>query len=80
MSIDRPIQAQKRDAIAAAIVLVILSVAAALLPFTNVPERVLTTISTIQLVCSVYLAIDLPRLLRALSTPSDGKAPSKKEP
>lgn len=83
MIIDRPTQARKRDAVIAAVVLVALSIAAALLPFTSVPERVLTTISTIQLVCSIYLAIELPRLLRAIpeeGTPSDGAASPAREP
>ena len=83
MLIDRSNQTRKRDVIVAAVALVLLSVAAALLPFTSVPERVLTTIFTIQLVCSIYLAIELPRLLRAIpaeEAPSDGAASPTKEP
>lgn len=83
MLIDRSNQTRKRDVIVAAVALVLLSVAAALLPLTGVPERVLTAISTIQLVCSIYLAIELPRLLRTIPTeeaPSDGAASPTKEP
>ena len=74
MLIDRSNQTRKRDVIVAAVALVLLSVAAALLPFTSVPERVLTTISTIQLVCSILRAIP------AEEAPSDGAASPTKEP
>ncbi len=78
----RPIQARKRDAVIAAVVLVALSIAAVLLPTFGAPRSVLTAIPTIQLVCSIYLAIELPRLFRAIpeeEAPSDGEASPTKE-
>ena len=82
MIIDRPTQARKRDAVIAAVVLVALSIAAVFLPTFGAPRGVLTAIPTIQLVCSIYLAIELPRLFRAIpeeEAPSDGAAPPTKE-
>ncbi len=83
MLIDRSNQTRKRDVIVAAVVLVALSIAAALLPTFETPRTVLTTIPLLQLVCSIYLAIELPRLLRAIpaeEAPSDGAASPTKEP
>lgn len=79
----RPIQARKRDAVTAAVVLVALSIAAVFLPSFETPRSVLTAIPLLQFCCALYLLIDLPRLLRAIpeeGTPSDGAASPAREP